>query len=214
MSLKCETVSSRWTSCIVAAPGPGLTPDVATKVRKSGLPTIVVQDAWRLLPAAEVLYGCDGAWWQLYKGVPEFRGEKWSTHSLNESLVDDKSTEARAYGLKLVRGESAPGFSLDPRTIHYGDNSGFQALNLAILFGCTKIVLVGFDMRRIDGRAHFFGEHPQSLNRGTDYGRFVRFFERAAGTLPARISILNATPQSALTCFPIMSLEEAISFAA
>ena len=192
----------------MAAPGPSLALAVE-KVACSGLPTIVVQDAWRLLPAAEVLYGCEGAWWQLYKGVPEFKGEKWASHSAHEGVADDKRQESRDYKLHLIAGDTAEGFSFDPSRIHYGDNSGFQAVNLALLFGCTHIILVGFDMRRVDGRAHFFGEHPQQLNRGTQYERFAKHFERSAKLLPAGIRIINATPGSALTCFPMMDLDDA-----
>lgn len=203
-----ETIRPRWQSCIVAAPGPSLPLAVPFVTG----PTIVVQDAWRALPQADVLYGCDNHWWEYYKGTG-FRGEKWSTHEHDprEQHVNDKTELAKKYGIKVIHGRDGDTFSLDPSVIHYGSNSGFQAINLAILFGCTYIILVGFDMQSSGGRQHFFGDHPKELGATKDYERFIPRFESAAKALPAQIRIVNATPGSALKCFPMMSLEDAIA---
>ena len=64
------------------------------------------------------------------------------------------------------------------------------------------MILVGFDMRRVEGRSHFFGEHPAGLRRTLNgYERWPEKFERAAASLPDGIEIINCTPGSALTCF-------------
>jgi hypothetical protein len=164
-----------------------------------------VQDAYRLMPWADVLYGCDAKWWNEHKGCPDYQGEKWSSH---DEGTNKKLPEAEAYGLNLVEGRDKPGFSLDPECIHYGSNSGFQAVNLALLWGATTVVLVGFDMRRVEGRAHFFGEHPPALRTGMAYERFVEYFNRAK--VPDGVRILNATPGSALQCYPAVDLSEAL----
>lgn len=103
-------------------------------------------------------------------------------------------------------------FSFDQGMIRYGENAGFQAVNLAMLFGCRRIVLVGFDMRHVEGRAHFFGNHPKELRTSTDdvYRKFAKIFAQAAKAIPAKFSIVNATPGSALTCFPIVSIDDAL----
>lgn len=203
-----ETVRPRWQSCIVAAPGPSLSSSV-DEACSSGLPTIVVNDAWRAMPWADVLYACDNTWWEHHQGTG-FRGEKWSTHEghAKEQHANDKREIHAKWGVKCVRGADGEGFSLDPTLIHYGSNSGFQALNLAILFGCKHIILIGYDMRRVDGKGHFFGEHPPNLGRGTDYERFVKYYDRAK--VPEGIRIVNATPGSALKCYPVMSLTDAL----
>lgn len=158
------------------------------------------------MPWADVLYGCDAKWWNKHKGCPDFQGEKWSSH---DDGTNKKWAEAEKYGLSLVAGDDKPGFSSDPAVIHYGSNSGFQALNLALLWGAKEIVLVGFDMRRVAGKAHFFGEHPPALQTGGAYERFVPQFERAK--VPEGVRILNATPGSALTCYPMVDLSEALN---
>lgn len=194
---------------MVAASGPSLTPEVASLVQGQNL--IAVNDAYRLLPFAQILYACDASWWTVHKGCPDFRGEKWSSHTVTGRVRhNDKTGLAERYRLNLIEGADGDSFSLDPARIHYGSNSGFQAVNLAILFGATRIILVGFDMGQKDGKRHFFGDHPAGLRNTANYAGFIRAFDRAAKKLPPHIEILNATPGSALRCFPMVSLHDAL----
>lgn len=164
------------------------------------------------MPWADMLYACDELWWRHYKGCPDFAGEKWSSHgAVGSKRHNDKLKVAEEFGLNLVAGQDELGFSLDPEIIHYGSNSGFQALNIAILTGATPIILVGFNMQDVDKQRHFFGNHPAGLRNTGDYRNFARHFARAAKRLPPEIKILNATPNSALTCFPKVELEDAIA---
>ena len=160
------------------------------------------------MPWADVLYGCDERWWDSQNGAMDFAGEKYSTHD-RDSTSNDKTAAAEKYGIKLVKGGPGAGFSLDQGLVHYGDNSGFQALNLAILFGSSYIVLVGYDMRLVGGKGHFFGDHPPGLFRRTEYESFAKKFDKAPP--PDGVQIINATPGSALTCYPMMDLDEALN---
>ena len=157
------------------------------------------------MPWADKLYGCDARWWNFHNGVPDFPGEKWSTHVAKEN---DKLEEAEKYGLKLVKGAAGGTFSTDPGLIRYGSNSGFQSINLAILLGSPYIVLVGFNMKCHGGKSHFFGNHPAPLYNNEHYENFLREFDTAAKK--TNVTIINATPDTALTSFPCMSLELAI----
>jgi hypothetical protein len=162
-----------------------------------------------MIPDADVLYGCDERWWDSQAGCMDFGGEKFSTHD-KESTSNDKAQAAEKYDITLVKGSPDAGFSLDPGVIHYGDNSGFQALNLAVLFGSPYIVLVGYDMRHVGGKSHFFGDHPTGLFQRNEYQSFARKFDKAPP--PEGVQIINATPGSALTCYPMMALEEALLY--
>jgi hypothetical protein len=152
-----------------------------------------------------VLYACDTIWWQHSRpSAKEFRGERWSSHSLAPKVNDDKTAAAKEYGLTLIGGAEGDGFSFDLSRIHYGDNSGFQAINLALHFGARKIWLLGFDMKN-SAQRHFFGDHPPGILKAKgapNYDHFVGHFDTAARMLPADVEIINATPDSALTCFP------------
>jgi hypothetical protein len=176
---------------------------------------IAIADSYKALPLADVVYGCDNRWWEVHRTCNDFVGERWACHEDNtqgDVFHNDKRQMAEEFGLNLVRGQPGDEFSFDPMFIRYGSNAGFQAINLALLFGCTNIVLVGFDMRHVNGQSHFFGDHPESLRRTSDleYRGFVQHFECAAKALPGHVRIINATPGSALTCFPMMSLDEAV----
>lgn len=212
-----QRISAEW-NCpvVVAATGPSLTVDVAAKVRRARWPSekcrvVAVNDAYRLLPYADVLYACDENWWTLHLDSVRkmFHGERWTTHEENlggnGQHVNDKRALADA-GLNFVRGRDGDVFSTDPGTIHYGSNSGFQAVNLAILKGATQVILVGFDM---GGPGHFFGDHPAPLHNRSSYRDFIAPFRHAAKTCP--VPIVNATPQSALDCFPRMDLDDALA---
>ena len=157
------------------------------------------------MPWADVLYGCDERWWDSQAGCMDFTGEKFSTHD-TKSTSNDKTKVAEKYGVSLVSGSPGAGFSLDPSVIQYGDNSGFQGLNLAILMGAKHIVLVGFDMRHVAGKSHFFGDHPKGLFQRDEYESFARHFKEA----PEGVTIINATPGSAIKTYPIMEFDEAI----
>jgi len=210
--VEAQRIKSDWSGpVIVAASGPSLTDDVARKCRKArwfGPYRIVcVSDAYRRFVNADILYSCDAEWWNVHDGAPDFKGEKWSSHDPKPGSGNDKRQAAERWGLNLVLGKHGLGFSTNPEVIHYGHNSGFQAVNVAILKGATKVVLVGFDMREVDGRRHFFGDHPAGLRNHGNYQNFIKAFENAC---PTPVPIINATPGSALTCFPMMPLEEAL----
>lgn len=161
------------------------------------------------MPWADVLYGCDARWWNVHNGVPEFPGEKWTSRDRLQKHHNHKAEEIEKFGLCWLEGQPGHTFSLDPARLTYGDNSGFQALNLALLFGATTIVLVGYDMRHVNGQGHFFGRHPEPLFNQDDYGQWVRIFDEAALALPSTVKISNATPASALKCWPHVELEAA-----
>jgi hypothetical protein len=168
------------------------------------------------MPWAPILYGCDSKWWKFHRGVPGYAGEKWTAHSPHNG--NDKQNIAGPYNLNLVAGKPGASFSVDPGYLCYGgdgsaktgSNSGFQAAGLAILFGAARVVLVGFDMRHHGGLHHFFGNHPTSLHNPSNYSRFIGSFTRASEKMPPGVTIINATPGSALTCFPMMPLGEAL----
>jgi hypothetical protein len=210
-----ERAESRgWTTCVVVATGPSLQSMPTAAIQCHGQHVIAVNDAYQKFPYADVLYAGDADWWELHGGCPGFEGEKWSAHGPG----NHKEAMQTKYGLHLIAGPrqfDAPGFSLHPGTIHYGNCSGFQAINLAILFGATRILLLGFDMTTpAPGQPrHFFGDHAVAEMNLAKYEYFIPAFEQAARmlrTLAPTIQIVNCTPRSALTCWPRLTLEEAL----
>ena len=56
------------------------------------------------------------------------------------------------------------------------------------------------------GRAHFFGDPAHGLLQRGEYEAFAKKF----GAAPEGVTIVNATPGSALRCYEMMGLEDAI----
>lgn len=200
-------IERRWHDneiCFVVATGPSLSQSVANKIATRRL--VLVSDSYKLFKKSEILYSCDSAWWRENKSSILFDAQRFTctTPDSLKPLVADK------YGLTVVKAKHGRGFSFDPENIHYGSNSGFQAINLAILFGAQRIVLVGFDMQLVHGKRHFFGDHPEGLRNMKSYATFIPNFNLAAKRLPSNIQIFNATPGSALECFPKVDLDEVL----
>jgi hypothetical protein len=170
---------------------------------------VVVNDAYKALPRADILYACDFQWWRVNGGAKGFTGERWTSHSHCAQLIDDKSLVENEFPLNFINARHEKGFSTDPGYVHYGspEHSGFQAVNLAAIMGAVKIVLVGFDYA-YNGKAHFFGDHPQNLRqpKSHEYAAMAKAFD----SVSTNIEILNATPNSGLKKFQFMELSEAL----
>jgi hypothetical protein len=211
MKINLETLEPRWAGpIIVAAPGPSLTREVAEQCR--GYPVICIKWAALRMPWASVVYACHQWQWDDYQGYPGFQGERWSCHHRS---IDNKIAAAQRWRLRLVAGDGvrATRFSEDPSVVHYGLCSGFAALGFAIhwLRRPGRIAMVGFDFQGEGKRKYFNGEHPRGPQVGGKFDHYRPMFEAAAKHLPEGVEIVNATPESALKCFPQMSLESALS---
>jgi hypothetical protein len=210
---KTEPVPRRWPgeTVVILASGPSLAAEDAARVGGKAR-VVAVSDAWRAAPSAELLYAADAPWWDHDDGAKHlgFAGEKWTQDQ--RSKTDAQFKAAARWGLRLVHSAQRAGLSFDPALIHQGGNSGFQALNLAVLFGARRILLIGFDLQPTGGRSHFFGDHPGALNQQIPFGSFRAAFEAAAPQLAeAGIVVVNCSRATALTCFPRLPLEEALA---
>lgn len=206
--MNCEHLLPRWSGLvIIAASGPSLTRQAAELTR--GHRVVVVNDAYRLIPWAEVLYASDAQWWIAHQGCPNFEGEKWTTWNEGRSSIVRKTAEE--YKLRVVYGKKGRTFSRDPAFIHHGMNSGFQAINAVSLWGGNPIVLIGFNFRLVNSQFHFFGKHPRPLSNGGNYPKWTEIMHEAAQSLPEGLKIINATPDSAIKCFPRLDLKEALN---
>lgn len=148
------------------------------------------------------MYACDLHWWDRYANEikRDFAGDLWTQCQIS----------ARKYKIKLWQGQSMPG--LGRKLIHFGSNSGYQAINLAYLLGAKSIILLGFDMKRKNGQTHFFGDHPYHTNsQGPNDAIMQRwcgyFVELAKDLKEEGVQVYNATRETALTAFEQRELE-------
>jgi hypothetical protein len=145
-----------------------------------------------------VLYACDLTWWVKRRPTAdEFAGQRWTI---------DKGA-AEEFGLRYAHSSKAKGLGL--QCINTGGNSGHQAINLAFLAGTRRIVLLGFDMTQQKG-VHWHGPHARGLNNPHE-GLF-RDWRRALALMATDLAahgctVINATRDTALECFPRQPLE-------
>lgn len=84
-----------------------------------------------------------------------------------------------------------------------------MAINLAVLAGARRVVLVGYDNRRASGKNHFFGEHPDSSIQPYEHWRKT-YRSMLPGLEAAGVEVVNATPDSAITAFRRVRLEDVV----
>jgi hypothetical protein len=177
----------------------------ARAARPADLRVLVVNDAYRLIPSADVLYACDAKWWRLHEGARGFAGERWT-----QDVGADQAAAIAEFGLSCVASVAGDVPSLGGVRIAQGLNSGFQGVNFAAGRGGRRLILLGFDMGAApDGRRHFFGDHAGPLNENSPYDLFIKAFMKAAPLYAqAGVVIVNASRRTALKCFRRTHLEE------
>jgi len=164
---------------------------------------IAVNDAIYGAWWADWLHGCDIKWWMWHREtVTKFPGIR--------TTCTETVPEAWAKFLRVQLDKQSGysgGFPEEPDTVAGGGNGGYQAIQIAVKAGARRVVLVGFDMHDIThedepGRAHWFGDHPDRIR--SDYsGTMLPYFPTLIEPLAERgVEIFNATPNSALKCFP------------
>lgn len=195
-------------TAIIIASGPSLKKQDVEACRGRGK-VIAIKKCVELAPWADVVYGCDGPWWRSVQGLMKFKGLK---------LAYEPTVCGSEYGIQQVRipDPKCNAFLFDQvGTVGAGRNSGFQALNLAAQWGASPIILLGFDMQGETG-GHWYGRNNWMQANNPDqysYHNWKRAFEAAAPALMERgVEVINASRETALTCFRRMLIGEALEF--
>lgn len=90
-------------------------------------------------------------------------------------------------------------------------NSGYQAINLAYHFGVSRIILIGYDMQRTEGRSHWHGDHPKGLTNAEGVAKWASRFPQLAADLEREgVEVVNCSKETALNCFKRARLEDVI----
>jgi len=192
-------------TCVVVAGGPSLTTGQYSTVCRSNAKVIAVNNVWELfLTRADAIYAGDFLWWkvkhqEIRKMLPGAPGQA--------KLWTQDSTAAERYQLNRVKGVNRPGLGV--QHIHQNGNSGMQAINLAYLFGCRRILLLGFDMKvGEDGAKHWHSDHPAPLMQTQLFSEWLHKGKKLAFDLKANgCEVVNCTPGSAWLDFPMSTIE-------
>lgn len=164
----------------VLAPGPSMSLDLAERVRCENV--IAVGNVFQLTPWATALVANDKVWWSEHPEAKKFAGRKFCTKTVS--------------GLERHRGKTVKGDS----------NSGTLGLDVAVeVFKATEVILLGFDFHG----THFFGRYTNGCSNTTDVSRKRHVRQMKAWRMVHRkVRVINCTPDSALTVFPMGNLED------
>jgi hypothetical protein len=207
----------------IVCSGPSLTAADLERVR-GRMPVIAVNDNYLVAPFADIVYFADAQWWkwhstgieknwawarftseQVKKAFAEFRGQKCTIENTGLQVSDP--------GVFFLHNFGSEGLSDRPNGLHTGSNSGYQAINLAVLAGAKRILLLGYDMKHTGGRSHAHNGHPVKHPEDV-YLRYARNFATMVPHLQKLgVEVVNCTPQSAITCFPKEALESVLAAA-
>ena len=206
---------------IICCTGPSITAEVVDKCN-----AVKVKKNVRLFGAnltykifhLDVLHACNYQFYDHYWNIDrQLRcGDffKWTTRPQLESKYP---------GVNYIKEVWEDGLSTKPDTVHAHHGTSAQLVNLALHYGCRVMLLVGWDMRypgKLDDRnyvakRHYFGEYPTELQhwpRTGPQGELSGLIKEMETIHPGDygIEIINCTPDSAMTCFPMMDLDEAL----
>jgi len=200
------TVPRAWpgSTVVCVAAGPSLTPADVDACRGRAR-VIAVNRSVELAPWADAFFAADGRMWHWEADrLARFAGLTFSL---------ELTAAARAAGCVLLRNRGIWGLSSDPGAICNGRNSGYGAINLAVLLGAVRIVLLGYDCGPgPDGAKHWHPDHPNGAGP-TDLifrswrGAFRSLVEPLAA---AGVTILNASRATTLDMFPRVALADVL----
>lgn len=171
---------------------------------------IGVNNAFELGDWVDCCYFGDSRWYDWNKdALKNFGGLKVT------SFGREVSCRKGLPGIHKISREHTLGISKKNNVIFWNRSSGASAINLAYHFGAKIIVLLGFDMKMKGDMHNWHSQHKRFHIPPNDIysNRFIKVFgkiSKDANTLG--ITILNATPDSAITNFKMVSLEESLCY--
>lgn len=158
---------------------------------------VAINDSFKAAPFAHICYFCDQEWY-------ETRESEMRKCWLGGNLV---TMENQIPGVLRLRNTGPTGFDPDPSCLRHGSNSGYQAVHLSMHLGVKKIILCGYDMRCVGDQLHAEPRPERQTVAGFSQTLQVMLekWPTIVDPLAERgIEVINASPGSALRCWPIV----------
>lgn len=190
----------------IVASGPS-TKKADVELLKGRLAVLAIKKNVELAPWADAVYGCDYPWWRSVRGLPDFKGLKLA--------YDPRAcTEFGCRKVEIPNHSKSDALLFDEiGSVGGGGNSGFQALNLAVQCGATRILLLGFDCQDRSG-PHWYGRNGWTQSNNPSESNFRRWraaFNGCAPVLKERgVEVVNASSLTELKCFPRWGVADAL----
>lgn len=202
-------------TAVCIASGPSLSDEHIEFVRRAKAEgrcrIFVCNNNYLKVPEADVLFFCDKTFWVWHCLNPEFQAFRGQKITMSNEIGDPE--------IAVMRLSFMEGLSFYQDALCTGGNSGYMQINLAFLYGCTRVLLLGYEMQpkivtrdngEIYKKTHWFGEHPQATDPAF-YQSCVPYFDSMVPLLSKHgLEVINCSEPSAIQCFPKMSIYEAL----
>lgn len=189
--------------------GPSLNHTKLDLIKKR--PVVGCNDAFRLGTWVDWCVFADRRWF----GWNEIELAKWPNRErvvcCVPQLLEKRNTDWP--WLKILRRDEARfGLSVEQDTLCWNRGCGGTAINVAYLLGAARIVLLGFDMRVVDGSHNWHNYHQKEERARIYQSSMMPFLKPMSDAMKVTgLQIVNATPKSALNIFTHLSLEEVLA---
>lgn len=187
-------------TCCIVAGGPSLAGFDFTRL--AGFRSIVINSSVFAYPQADVLFFGDDRWWDWYHAevCRDFAGVIYSASHINHSRIR-----------QLFRRKPPPYITAARNEVTMQHTSLTGTLNLAVHFGCKKIVLLGADMKAAaDGRTHHHLPHRVPQDPGC-WDKQLDEVQRASLTLKdLGVEVINTSLESRIDWWPKQQIDEVI----
>ena len=155
-----------------------------------------------------VFFGDGGFFLQHQEGLSKFNGLKVSCHPKANAINWVKY---------VAKDKDHPkGISSNPRMVSWNGNSGAAAISIAVHAGAKRVILLGFDMKlNASQDQHWHDIYGRGKARDQKklmkmpFHRHLRGFpEIVKDAKRMGVEIINASPDSAITCFRKVTVKE------
>lgn len=156
-----------------------------------------------------MLYFCDTTFYRrYYKEIANF-------HNLKVTCVNhiDRNLLPTTRNIKRMKRDNRTGLSKTLNTICWNYNTGAAAIDFAAHVGVKRILLLGFDMKPLNGKTHWHQGYEGYLKPTRDivFDRFLKVFPKIAEDAKKEgIEILNVTEDSAIDLFKKVNLKDVL----
>ena len=146
---------------------------------------IATNNAYQTCPNAEIVLFTDKRFWSTHRN-------KLLEHSGTIMTTARSLASKRIQTLKIT---GTRGLDTHAGCVRSGNSTGYKAINLAVNLGAKSLFLLGFDMRRLNGRSHW--HDGESTDRNLE--NMLRYFGSLVRPLSELgVHVINCSPESAI----------------
>ncbi len=165
-------------------------------------------EAFRIgYPTIQAMFFSDARWFVRVSRDLEKFGDRGGLIVCHEEAL-------RFHNLPWLKTLRRKEYGLHKDAIGFGHNSGSSAINMALMLGAKRVLLLGYDCKRSEANHNNWHDYYKPYHKSAFVPPFDRFrhgMNMISKQLPSVFpgcEVINLTPDSALTAFPKAELEQ------